>query len=62
MLNSPEGIPLPERLRPKTIDDFVGQEHLVGKGSILRKMLESGDPRGRHPLALRFRTWQARCT
>lgn len=42
MLNSPEGIPLPERLRPKTIDDFVGQEHLVGKGSILRKMLESG--------------------
>ncbi|MHC1778659.1 MAG: replication-associated recombination protein A [Bacteroidales bacterium] len=42
MLNSPEGIPLPERLRPKTIDDFVGQEHLVGKSSILRKMLESG--------------------
>ena len=35
--------PLPERLRPKLLDDFVGQEHLVGKGAILRQMIESGN-------------------
>ncbi len=35
-------IPLPERLRPHTLDDYVGQEHLVGKGAVLRKMIESG--------------------
>ena len=35
--------PLPERLRPKSLDDFVGQEHLVGKGAILRQMIESGN-------------------
>lgn len=34
--------PLAERLRPKTIDDYVGQEHLVGQGAILRNMIESG--------------------
>jgi putative ATPase len=42
MLNRSEGIPLPERVRPKTLDEFVGQEHLVGEGAILRKMIESG--------------------
>ncbi|MDZ4059525.1 MAG: replication-associated recombination protein A, partial [Bacteroidales bacterium] len=42
MLNRSEDIPLPERVRPKTLDDFVGQEHLVGEGAILRKMIESG--------------------
>ncbi|MBR4771961.1 MAG: AAA family ATPase, partial [Bacteroidales bacterium] len=36
-------IPLAERMRPRTLDDYVGQEHLVGKDSVLRKMLESGD-------------------
>lgn len=35
-------IPLAERLRPKTLDEFVGQEHLVGKGRFIRRMLESG--------------------
>jgi putative ATPase len=35
-------IPLPERLRPKTLDDYLGQQHLVGANAILRKMLESG--------------------
>lgn len=30
------------RMRPHTIDEFVGQEHLIGKGNILRKMIESG--------------------
>ncbi len=33
--------PLAERLRPKTLDDYIGQEHLVGKNSVLRKMIES---------------------
>ncbi|MFZ1582342.1 MAG: replication-associated recombination protein A, partial [Saprospiraceae bacterium] len=34
--------PLAERMRPKTLDDYVGQEHLVGEGAILRKVIESG--------------------
>ena len=33
-------IPLSERIRPKTIDEFVGQEHLLGKGKILRHMID----------------------
>jgi len=33
--------PLAERLRPKTLDDYIGQEHLVGKNAVLRKMIES---------------------
>lgn len=33
--------PLAERLRPKSLDQYIGQEHLVGKNSILRKMIES---------------------
>ncbi len=35
--------PLPERLRPKTLDQYVGQRHLVGEGCVLRKMIESGN-------------------
>ena len=35
--------PLPERMRPKTLDQYVGQRHLVGEGSVLRRMLESGN-------------------
>jgi len=35
-------IPLAERLRPKTLDEFVGQKHLVGEGAILRRAIESG--------------------
>ena len=34
--------PLAERLRPQTLDDFVGQQHLVGRGAVLRKMIDSG--------------------
>lgn len=34
--------PLAEKLRPKTLDEFVGQEHLVGKGKPIRRMLEEG--------------------
>lgn len=35
--------PLAERLRPKTLDDYIGQKHLVGNGAVLRKMIESGN-------------------
>lgn len=35
------GIPLAGRMRPKTLDEFVGQEHLVGKGRILREIIEN---------------------
>jgi len=34
--------PLAERLRPKTLNDLIGQQHLTGKGSILRNALENG--------------------
>lgn len=34
--------PLAERLRPKTLDEYIGQKHLVGEKSILRQMIESG--------------------
>ena len=37
--------PLAERLRPKTLDEYIGQEHLVGQGAILRKMIEAGRDR-----------------
>ncbi|MDX9845812.1 MAG: replication-associated recombination protein A [Tenuifilaceae bacterium] len=36
-------IPLAERLRPKSLDDYIGQKHLVGKGKIIRRMIESGN-------------------
>jgi len=36
-------IPLPELLRPKTLKDFVGQENLVGKDGIVKKLLETKD-------------------
>lgn len=34
--------PLAERMRPQNLDEFIGQEHLVGKGAVLRKMIDSG--------------------
>jgi len=34
--------PLAERMRPQTLDDLVGQEHLTGKGSVLRTAIENG--------------------
>jgi putative ATPase len=36
-----ENIPLPEKLRPKTLTSFVGQKHLVGKNGVVRKLLTS---------------------
>jgi len=35
--------PLADRMRPVKLDDFLGQEHLVGKGAVIRKMVESGN-------------------
>lgn len=37
---SPSPAPLADRLRPNDLDDYIGQEHLLGKGKILRRMLE----------------------
>src|SRR6185503_8727303 len=34
--------PLAERMRPRSLDEFVGQEHLVGKGRVLRRLIECG--------------------
>lgn len=34
--------PLAERLRPRTLDDYIGQRHLVGEGAVLRKMMDAG--------------------
>lgn len=34
--------PLAERLRPRNLDEYIGQKHLVGEGAILRKMIDSG--------------------
>lgn len=35
--------PLAERMRPRTLDDYIGQRHLVGEGAILRNMIDSGN-------------------
>src|SRR5580692_796289 len=37
-------VPLAERLRPQTLDQLVGQQHLTGKGSVLRTAIEHGKP------------------
>ena len=36
-------IPLAERLRPKTLDEYIGQEHLVGKDGVFRRFLDTGN-------------------
>jgi putative ATPase len=45
MLNSDltPSSPLPERMRPHSLNEYVGQEHLVGENSILRKMIQTGN-------------------
>lgn len=35
--------PLAERLRPKTLDEYIGQKHLVGPGAVIRRMIEHGN-------------------
>lgn len=34
--------PLAERMRPRSLDEYVGQKHLVGEGAIMRKMIDAG--------------------
>ncbi len=41
MAYSNSSIPLAERLRPKSLEQYIGQKHLVGEGAVLRKMIES---------------------
>ena len=36
-------MPLAERMRPRTLDQYIGQKHLVGEGAILRQMIENGN-------------------
>lgn len=43
MLNNNPYAPLPERMRPRNLDEYVGQEHLVGPNAILRRMIETGN-------------------
>ncbi len=40
--NLNEGSPLAERLRPKSLDELIGQEHLIGRGAVLREGIEKG--------------------
>ena len=49
--------PLAARMRPRALDDFVGQEHLLGEGSALRTAIESGRP---HSMVLYGPPGQAR--
>ena len=35
--------PLAERMRPKSLDEYIGQKHLVGEGAVIRRMIESGN-------------------
>ncbi|MDP2807222.1 MAG: replication-associated recombination protein A, partial [bacterium] len=38
----PANVPLADRMRPRTLDEVVGQEHLIGPGKVLRNLIESG--------------------
>jgi putative ATPase len=40
----PPEAPLPARMRPRTLDELVGQEHVLGEGSALRTAIEQGRP------------------
>src|SRR4030095_7030800 len=39
---SPTSAPLADRMRPRTLDEFVGQEQIVGEGRVLRRLIEGG--------------------
>src|SRR6185312_8242385 len=41
MLSTSSNIPLAERVRPKTLEDFIGQEHLVAPGKVLEQMIHN---------------------
>ena len=34
--------PLAERMRPRSLDDYIGQKHLVGEDAVLRRMIDAG--------------------
>ena len=34
--------PLAERMRPRTLEDYIGQQHLVGPGAVIRRMIDGG--------------------
>ncbi|HMB07607.1 MAG TPA: replication-associated recombination protein A, partial [Isosphaeraceae bacterium] len=36
--------PLAERMRPRTLEEFIGQGHLVGEGRLVRRLVEGGGP------------------
>ncbi len=40
----PPGAPLPARMRPRTVDEVVGQEHVLAPGTALRRAIENGRP------------------
>ncbi len=42
--SAPQHAPLAERMRPKNLDEYVGQAHLIGPGKMVRKIFESGGP------------------
>ena len=46
--------PLAERMRPRTLADYVGQKHLVGEGAVLRKMIDAQTTR-RYPDVCRWK-------
>jgi putative ATPase len=50
-------IPLAERLRPRNLDEFIGQTHLVGKGAVLRKMIDSAIPSFLGPQGVGKKNW-----
>ena len=41
LFDNPNNEPLASRMRPKSLEEFLGQEHLIGEGKILRKIIES---------------------
>lgn len=43
IMKTPAYIPLAEQLRPRSLGQFIGQQHLVGEGAVLRKAIESGN-------------------
>jgi putative ATPase len=43
LFESNSGKPLADRMRPRTLDDFVGQEHILGEGKILKLLIEKKD-------------------
>ncbi|MDT8716782.1 replication-associated recombination protein A [Clostridium sp. 19966] len=40
LFNAPKQVPLADRVRPKTLDEYVGQEHILAKGKVLRELIE----------------------